>query len=229
MRRWGGWTGRDSGQTRLWSSGARGGGAGWGECPRAASTGCLLSHCHFHLPGPLQMALRSKITRHHCGQQKSDNTRDGRCRTPRGSGSAIRGEGSRALGLNHPFPPLWIGGGSAPPLTPSWSGRINGEGEWAGQWQQGPAKVSTLTRPAHLGVTVQRAGDPHMWSSKTSGPRPALSPDLGSPTPSAPHPLQTPAWPSPQPGHVGLSPLPDAESAAAGLAPPAEPCSRGPR
>lgn len=133
MRRWGGWTGRDSGQPWLWRSGAGvvgpGGGSAQGQLAPAACwltvTSVCLALCGWHSD--------PKITRHHCDQQKSDNTREGRRRTPRGIGSAIRGEGSRALGLNHPFPPLWIGGGSAPPLTPSWSGRINGEGRtgWA--------------------------------------------------------------------------------------------------
>lgn len=105
------------------------GGSAQGELALAACyltvTAICLALCGWHSD--------PKITRHHCDQQKSDNTRRWTLSDSLRNRVRHQGEGSGALGLNHPFPPLWIGGGSAPPLTPSWSGRINGEGRtgWA--------------------------------------------------------------------------------------------------
>lgn len=62
------------------------GGSAQGELALAACyltvTSICLALCGWHSD--------PKITRHHCAQQKADNTGDGRCRTPRGIGSAIR-------------------------------------------------------------------------------------------------------------------------------------------
>ena len=109
VRKWGRWMDRDSGA-----------GSGGGVSREGWRWPLLSSPLHFPLPVPLLMALRSPHNKvplmaeltaqitprdEHCPTSQRNRV----CHLGWGLQGPFLARGTRALGLSHPFPPLWIG------------------------------------------------------------------------------------------------------------------------